>query len=78
MNNPLPVSLKNIVITILLFLVFSLGCTLLAGEIVENDLIVPENHEKIIKMQQEEIELSEAGNSRNQVNEKCSVCIIFR
>lgn len=56
MNNPLPVSLKNIVVTILLLLIFSLGCTLLAGEIAENDLIGAENHKKIIKMQQDEID----------------------
>lgn len=56
MNNPLPVSLKNIVVTILLLLIFSLGCTLLAGEIAQNDQNGPENHEKIIKMQQDEID----------------------
>jgi len=55
MINPLPVSFKNIVITILLLLIFSFGCTLLADEIAENDQIGTENHEKIIKMQREEI-----------------------
>jgi hypothetical protein len=56
MNNPLPVSPKNIIITVILFLVFSLGCTLLAAENPANAPFYSESEQKIIKMQQNEIE----------------------
>lgn len=56
MINPLPISLRNIIVTGILFLIFSLGCTLLSGENPENGLNTPESQGKIIKMQQEELD----------------------
>jgi len=56
MNNPRPISHKNIIITVILFLVFSLGCTLLAAENTANASLYSESEQKIIKFQQEEID----------------------